>query len=269
MVRGDSHLATPRSAIKRLGKRLLYPWLLKQFDTVLYVGKRSRAYYEHYDYPAERLFFSPHCVDNAFFADRATPAVGNELRKRIGIAVSDRVLLFAGKLVPFKRPLDLVNAAAELCQRDRPVHILVAGAGELEGDLTRRSVERGVPLYHLGFQNQSEMPAAYAAADVLVLPSDGRETWGLVVNEALACGRPVMVSDACGCAPDLVADGRAGAVFPMGDVCTLANGLEQLLERPPGRDDIAAKAHDYSLERAMDGLCEALDFLTMKTVCDR
>jgi glycosyltransferase involved in cell wall biosynthesis len=265
LVRGDSQLATPRSAIKRLGKRLLYPCLLRQFDAALYVGKRSRAYYAHYHYPAGRLFFSPHCVDNAFFANRATPAARRELRNRLGIADGDRVLLFAGKLQPFKRPLDLVDAASELRRRGKPVQVLVAGAGELEGDLSRRAADRGVPLHLLGFQNQSQMPAAYAAADVLVLPSDGRETWGLVANEALACGRPVLVSEACGCASDLAADGRAGAVFPVGDVRALADGLARLFDRPPTAEAILAKAQDYSLERAADGLSEALAFLAARS----
>ena len=175
------------------------------------------------------------------------------------------MLLFAGKLQPFKRPLDLVDAAAELHRRGKPVQVLVAGAGELEGDLFRRAAKCGVPLHLLGFQNQSQMPAAYAAADILVLPSDGRETWGLVANEALACGRPVLVSDACGCAPDLAADGRSGAVFPVGDVSALADSLARLVDQLPSADAIAARVREYSLERAADGLCEALAFVTARS----
>ena len=77
----------------------------------------------------------------------------------------------------------------------------------------------------LGFRNQTELPGLYAAADVLVLPSDGDETWGLVVNEAFACGLPAVVSDAVGCGPDLVEEGATGAVFALDDVGSLQTRL--------------------------------------------
>ena len=88
----------------------------------------------------------------------------------------------------------------------------------------------------MGFVNQSELPAVYASADVLVLPSDGQETWGLVVNEAMACGVPAVVSDAVGCGPDLIEPGRTGATFPFGDIAALAAAIEERpVVRPPSR----------------------------------
>ena len=102
------------------------------------------------------------------------------------------------------------------------------------------------------------MPAAYAAADILVLPSDGRETWGLVANEALACGRPVVLSDAVGAAPDLAADKTAGRVFPVGDVAALAAVLHDIVRSPPTPAMIAAKSEAYSLGAAADGIEAAL-----------
>jgi glycosyltransferase involved in cell wall biosynthesis len=114
-----------------------------------------------------------------------------------------------------------------------------------------------VPLYRLGFCNQTEMPSAYAAADVLVLPSDN-ETWGLVANEALACGRPVVLSEAVGAAPDLAADGTAGRVFAFGDVPRLAEALGEMFTKPPSLTAIAKKSADYSLEAAAKGVVEAL-----------
>ena len=76
------------------------------------------------------------------------------------------------------------------------------------------------------------MPACYAACDVLVLPSTGRETWGLVANEALACGRPIIVSDAVGCAPDLAADGVVGRTFPLGNYKAF-EAIAAVLDDPP------------------------------------
>ena len=238
MARGDSHLQTPRGVVKKMAKAFAYPSFLRFFDAALYVGERSRAYWRHYRYPSTRLFFSPHCVDAEWFAKRATPEARAALRTRLGLAPDSKVVLFAGKLVPFKRPLDLIAAASQLKSRGPDIEVLVAGSGPLQSEIVGAARTAGVPCHMLGFCNQSEMPAAYAAADVLVLPSDGRETWGLVANEALACGRPIVVSDAVGCAPDLAADGTAGRVFASGDVGALAAALSDVMDHPPacGRD---------------------------------
>jgi glycosyltransferase involved in cell wall biosynthesis len=258
LARGDSQLATPRPTIKRAIKAVAYPPFLRLFDGALYVGDRSRAYWTHYGYPSERLFFSPHCVDTEWFAARATEAARKALRARLDLADETKVTLFAGKLLPFKRPFDLIAAAAQLRALGREMAILVAGAGPLEVEMIAAARAAAVPLHLLGFCNQTEMPAAYAAADILVLPSDGRETWGLVANEALACGRPVVLSDAVGAAPDLAADDSAGRVFPVGDVSALAYALRRIMADPPPRECIAAKSQVYSLAAATDGIEAAL-----------
>ena len=134
----------------------------------------------------------------------------------------------------------------------------MAGDGVLRSQLAEAARAAGVPLHLLGFRNQSAMPAAYAAADALVLPSDGRETWGLVANEALACGRPVIVSDACGCAPDLAVDGTAGRTFPCGNVARLAQAIDEVCAAQPASQAIADVSSRYSLHRAAAGIAAAL-----------
>ncbi len=126
-----------------------------------------------------------------------------------------------------------------------------------------------MPLHVAGFQNQTELPAWYAAADVLVLPSDGGETWGLVVNEALACGTPAVVSDAVGCAPDLALDrdpGRTGAVFAVGDPAALADAVERL-QPHLGTDallaSIAAVSSAHAPEAAAAAALRAVEALTV------
>jgi glycosyltransferase involved in cell wall biosynthesis len=261
MVRGDSQLATPRSPLKRMAKALAYPPFLRLFDAALYTGERSRTYYEHYRYPPQRLFFSPHCVDNEWFAARATREAGRHLRERFGIAAETAVLLFAGKLVPFKRPMDLLAAAALCRESGYNVEVMIAGDGELRGRLIAGAKELSVPLHMLGFCNQTEMPAAYAAADCLILPSDGRESWGLVANEALACGRPVILSSACGCAPDLARNGQAGRCFPAGDIRALARCIQEAASAPPAQEKIARTSSRYSLDSAAAGVTAALECL--------
>jgi glycosyltransferase involved in cell wall biosynthesis len=260
LVRGDSHLDTPRSTLKRTAKSVVYPAFLRLFDAALYVGERSRAYWKRYGYPSSRLFFSPHCVDTGWFADRATSQAGAELRARLGIAAKTKVVLFAGKLLESKRPMDVVAAAASLKAQGRDVCVLMAGAGPLEGELSVAARTVGVPIHLLGFCNQTAMPQTYAAADVLVLPSDGRETWGLVANEALACGCPIVLSNVVGSAPDLAADCSAGRVFTVGNVVALADAIADLLNHPPAPHQIAAKSAAYSLEHAADGIVQAAEF---------
>lgn len=257
MVRGDSQLLTQRSLIKRAGKAVVYPIVLRAFDAALYVGEQSRRYWRHYGYPAHRMFFAPHCVDNDWFSARATEGARDALRAAHGISPETKVALFAGKLLPFKRPLDLVSAASILRREGVMLSVLVAGSGPLEAQMAELAASSGVPLVNLGFCNQSIMPSVFAAADLVVLPSSSDETWGLVINEALACGKPVVVSDACGCAADLAADGTAGATFRCGDFEDLTAVMRRVIAHPPPRDAIAIKAHSYSLEAAADGVLNA------------
>jgi glycosyltransferase involved in cell wall biosynthesis len=259
LARGDSQLVTARSAVKRSAKSVIFPPFLRLFEAALFVGKRSRDYWMHYGYPQSRLFFSPHCVDTGWFAVRATNAARAALRARLEIPPEKKIALFAGKLVPFKRPLDLIAAAARLNQEGRDLGVLIAGAGPLETEVTTAAKAASVPLYILGFCNQTEMPAAYAAADMLVLPSDGRETWGLVANESLACSRPVVLSEMVGAAPDLAADGSCGRTFPVGNVSALANAIAEILDRPPLPSSLSAKSCAYSLCAAVDGIVRAAE----------
>jgi glycosyltransferase involved in cell wall biosynthesis len=257
-VRGDSHLDTPRSLLKKVAKELVYPAFLKKFDGALYVGENSQKFYAHYRYPKHRLHFSPHCVDNDWFRGRSNLEVRVQTRKNLNISDDAYVALFAGKLAPFKRPQDVVAAAAQCRRNGRNVHVLIAGSGALEAQICQDAKMLEVPLHMLGFYNQSQMPSAYAASDVLVLPSEG-ETWGLVANEALACTKPIIVSDSCGCAPDLAADGRAGRVVATGEVQILASTISELMDSPLKENDIRARADQYSVSRAVEGIENALN----------
>lgn len=265
LVRGDSQLGLQPSPAKRLAKRLAYPSLLRAFDAALAVGSRNRAFFRHYHYPEDRIFRSPHAVDNARFASFATAEARATLRAELRIG-DVPVILFAGKLLPFKRPLDVVEAAARI--RVPGARILVAGSGPLGQDMARRAAALGVPCDHLGFVNQSGMPAVYAAADVLVLPSSGRETWGLVANEALASGTPVVLSDEAGCAPDL-SDGVAARTYSGGDVDRLAASLQDVLSAPPQLAVIKRRAEAFGLDRAVDGIIEALAVAAPRSAAKR
>lgn len=254
LVRGDSQLGMQRNSVVRIAKAVAFSHLLRRFDGFLYVGQRNREYLLHYGVPAERLFFSPHCVDNDAFAAASSAIRRPEGRRRA---------LFVGKLIGRKHPADLLHAVARL--RDKPVQIAFAGAGELEPELRKIAAASSVDADFLGFVNQSELPAVYASADVLVLPSDGQETWGLVVNEAMACGIPAIVSDVVGCGPDLIDPGQTGATFPLGDVAALASAIESVLALDPEqtRRHLAAKMALYSPARAAAAVVDAATTLAV------
>lgn len=257
MVRGDSQLAGQRGGAAGRVKGVVFPHMLKQFDACLYVGRRNREYLEHYGVPAGRMFFSPHCVDNDSFKCMSDQARGSRA------ADGRRRVLFVGRLVDSKRPLDVVQAVTRLAAAGQPVELVVAGAGELQGRMEEAVRTGGVDARFLGFVNQSQLPSVYASSDVVVLPSTAVETWGLVVNEAMACGVPAVVSDAVGCGPDLIEPGVTGAVAPLDDVPALATAISSVLALDIGmtRRALAERIEIYSPARAADGLLEAADAL--------
>jgi glycosyltransferase involved in cell wall biosynthesis len=232
LLRGDSHRLVPRRGPKAAIGRALLAALFKRFAGFLYVGAANRRYYLQHGVPERKLFFAPHAVDNdRFTAARAdAEREARAWRRELGIGEGQRVVLFAGKFEPVKRPLDLLEAFRAAAPAEAV--LLLVGSGPLEGELRRRAA--GHPGVRFApFQNQSLMPRTLAAADVVALPS-ASETWGLVVNEAQCLGRPVLVSDKVGCAEDLVEPGANGWVFPAGDVGALAAALRQALA--PGVD---------------------------------
>ena len=255
LYRGDSNLASgPRGWTRALWTartRLL----LRQFDGFLSPGRRADEYLARHGAPAYRVFRVPHGVDNDLFAGaaatRANPAARANVRERLGVAPGAFVPLFVGKMVERKHPLDLVRAAARL---GAGVTVLTAGSGPLDAAMKSEAAALGVDLESMGFVNQQALGDAYAAADCLVLPSDASETWGLVVNEALAAGLPAVVSDEVGSAPDLVKSGETGALFTRGNVEELRAALALIRQR-------TCEGHDWS--PACRALAARHDFAAM------
>ena len=253
-------MGPPQRSAKRAAKRLLYPLFLRRFAACLSVGTRSDEYFHHYG--ARRVIRSPHFVDYAAFATSAAVARDDRaaIRARWGIAPEATVALFAGKLVPKKRPLDLIAAATRAGRPD--LHVLIVGDGEMRDACTRAVSDAGIRATFAGFMNQTGIPSAYAAADVLVLPSDAGETWGLVVNEAMACGLPAFVSESVGCAPDLVLEGATGHRFALGDTGALATLLTAAAADPDRLRRMGERARThvaaFSVEASARGIEEGV-----------
>jgi glycosyltransferase involved in cell wall biosynthesis len=233
-LRGESPLN--QELLKRKivigAKKVLLGWMLFPFvHHFLYIGKQNRRFYEYYGVASERLVFAPYAVDNARFRKSAAEFIPlkTKLRSALGIGATDRVILFAAKLIEKKRPMDLLKAYQQLDLAGKC--LVIVGDGELKAEVEDYVSKNQLPNVHLaGFVNQSEIPKFYAIADVFVLCSGEGETWGLSVNEALNFGLPVVVSDMAGCAEDLVVPSESGFSFRSGDVDELTNRLREVFE---------------------------------------
>jgi glycosyltransferase involved in cell wall biosynthesis len=227
LYRGDTTLWQKPAGLKRLVWSRKNRFLLHRFSGFLAVGKRARIFLREHGIEDERIVDSPHAVDGERIrrdaGDTLTAHGRSRVRAELGLAATDFVVLFVGKLEPRKNPQAAIRAVAEIGAH---AVLAICGTGELEEDCRRVAQETGARVAWLGFRNQGELPRLYAMADVLVMPSVS-ETWGLAVNEAMAVGTPCVVSDAAGCAPDLVDPGVTGEIFPVETPVFLVEGLQR------------------------------------------
>jgi glycosyltransferase involved in cell wall biosynthesis len=245
-------------------KSFTYRRFIPRFDACLAAGLWSREYFLHYGARRERIFLVPHAIDNGRFeaeADCLAPR-RPDIRKEKDLGGNATVFMFSGKFIPKKRPMDFVSAIERAARRNPSIQGLMVGDGPLRAGCEAVVREMSVPIRFTGFLNQSQITRAYVASDALVLPSDGGETWGLVVNEAMACGRPCIVSDRVGCGPDLVVPQETGAIFPLGDVNALANSMLELARDPERTISMGLEARsrvrNYSVTTAVDGIIQSL-----------
>lgn len=264
LFRGDSHLlGRPRRGLRWWAKRTLLRRVFSWPTGFLYVGQANREYYRAFGVEDFRLRYCAHSIDVRRFAEPSNrmEREAAEWRRDLRIAEGARVLLFAGKFDPTKQPLMLMRAVSSA---PAPGFVLVmVGGGELEAAVSGIAASAPDRFRILPFQNQSRMPLVYRLGDVFVLPSIA-ETWGLAVNEALASGRPVLVSDRVGCAADVVTD-SCGRVFPFDSPLKMVRAAEELfsdrvrLERM-GRE-AALRAWHFDTSVAEDALMKAfVDF---------
>jgi glycosyltransferase involved in cell wall biosynthesis len=227
LFRGDSTLLDETGGIKALLKTIFLKWVYRHVDHAFYVGVNSKAYFIKYGLKENQLSFAPHAVDNNRFAAPQDAEVCL-FRKELGITDDELVILFAGKLEEKKNPMQLLEAVIRV---NRPgTHLLLVGNGPLEAELKLKA-KNNDNIHFTSFQNQSRMPVIYQSCDLFCLPSGGPgETWGLAVNEAMACGKAILVSDRAGCAADLVYDNVNGAVFKAADINNFSEKLKHLTE---------------------------------------
>lgn len=256
--------AIARSPARALVRDLALRALYRRLDAVCPIGSRSRAHYERLGVETARMFDAPYDVDTTPFRtdEGARAELRLPTRAELGIDTDAPVVLYSGKLSERKGVDDLIEAARSLGSE---THLVFVGDGERRTKL-EHALSTSMPgrAHFLGFRNQRELSPLFHASDVLVLPSRRSETWGLVVNEALHHGLPVVVTEAVGCAPDLVVEGETGFVVPTRSPDALARSILRALAMRGAevRDRCRASVARVSLDRAAEGIAAAYRAVT-------
>jgi glycosyltransferase involved in cell wall biosynthesis len=261
LFRGDSTLLDKPSFLKGQVRLLFLKWVYRHIDYALFVGKNNLEYFKMLGLRDAQLVSAPHAIDIQRFSEmgKLKQEEALDLRKSVGIGLNDMVFLFAGKLER-KKSVDTLLAAFVKSGLFKASHLVVVGNGILENEL-KELYDKFDAIHFMDFQNQSQMPIIYRMADVFVLPSEGPgETWGLSVNEAMACGLPVLVSNRCGCAIDLVWYGKNGYIFNAGDMNDLCEKLEMLLILgKAGLKKMGACSREKIEGFSFEKICEAIE----------
>jgi glycosyltransferase involved in cell wall biosynthesis len=279
LLRAESTLHDrPRSSTKLALKRLFFRYLKPRISAVLSIGEENTAYWQHNlgnDIP---MFPMHYAVDNDYFQRQcaAASATREQFRASLDLDPARPVILFAAKLIPRKRCIDLLEAWLQLAKSRalQPIpYLLIVGDGDQRPALEARAAEAlhdsadpaeagHSDVRFLGFRNQSELPRYYDLCNVFVLASVD-EPWGLAINEVMNAARPVIVTDQVGCHKNLVQNGINGCVIPAGNVNALAESLKTILANPKTAQEMGTQSlsiiNAYSFDQNITGLRQALN----------
>ncbi|HEY2321999.1 MAG TPA: glycosyltransferase family 4 protein [Thermoanaerobaculia bacterium] len=254
---GDSSFPPPERTFRAKVRAWFLRRVFARATGFMTSGKLNGEYYRHYGGDERTFFLLPWAVDNDRFA--AASAAG--LRERYGIAPDKVVILFSAKLVPRKDPMTLLRAFEAMAHRGRAALVFM-GDGELRGELETYVGEHRIEDVHfIGFINQREIPGHYAMSDVFVLPSV-YEPRGAVINEAMACGLPVIVTNRCGSIGDIVQENDNAFVYPAGDPVALRDALDTLVGKDALRATMSRRSReiiaDWDFARGVRGVQQML-----------
>jgi len=258
-VYGDSSFPPPEDSARSRIRAGLMRMLFSITTGFMTSGALNAEYYRHYGADPRRFFLLPWAIDNERFTRESAlqPGQREALRARYGIATGAVVFLFSAKLVERKDPFALLKAYERMRRRERAA-VVFMGDGVLREPLERYAREHGLGGAHFtGFVNQTAIPKHYAMADVFVLPST-YEPRGAVINEAMASGLPVVVTDRCGSIGDIVLDGDNAFVYPAGDAEALAKILDRLTDDEALRARMAERSREiiatWDYRRGVEGV---------------
>lgn len=255
-----------RRRIRKVGWPLIR-FFISLADACIVPGANGKEFHLKYGCPEERIFVVPYVVDNEVFIDQLNQLENKRaLKKALGIR-EEKVILFVGMFIPRKGIVDLLKAYKNLRKSLDSVGLILVGSGELRSEIELFIKREGLEgVYLPGFiDGRRELAMFYSVADVFVLPSY-LETWGLVLNEAMACGLPVIATDRVGSAVDLIEEGKNGIIVKAGDVKQLTNALRRILSNEELRKKMSLESRrrileHFSIEKAVDEFVSAIQHI--------
>lgn len=266
ILRGESHLLNYRLLWKRAIKRVGLTLLFKGISAFLPIGSLNKAYYKHYGVSDTKMFITPYAVDNDFFLQKyhVLYQKRGRLKENLGVGRKLPVILYASKMMPRKRAMDLLKAYKKIQERIDGALVFV-GDGMERQMLENYTKDHNLKNIHfVGFKNQTELPNYFMIADIFVLPSTD-EPWGLIINEAMNFGLPIITTDKVGAAPDLLKHGESGFIYPVRDIEKLASYLLKLLHEPELRKKMGECSLEiiarWSYKEDVEGILSALEYV--------
>lgn len=270
-VRGDSALFpdTRHSKIKNIRRKVLFKILNIFVDRFLSVGTSNTNFYLHFGVPKEKIILCHYSVDNAFFRGEFLLAKNRmiDLKKELNLDLDRLVILYAGKFITRKYPIDLLNAYLMLCKNEKIKipYLFFVGTGETFDAVKTVAEQFNCEMVRfLGFKNQSELPDYFSLTDIFVSPAI-HENWGLIVNEVMNTECAVIATDHTACVLDLVKQGENGYVYPARNIKKLAEYLQILIEDPALCEKMKIKSGEiisrWGLGESVLGLQKACESL--------
>ena len=269
-LRGDSVFTHQKNNWKWRLKNILLPLIFRIYATGHPTGSLTRNVMKHYGMSDRALFYFPYAVDNEYLKAEADKCAPKKISKRetMGIGPDDFVILGVLKFVPREDPLTLLAAYSFLIKQYPETHLIIVGDGSLMTDIISLVSEQRLTQVHLpGYLPYSELPCYYALGDVFVHPAKV-EPWGVSVNEAMACGLPVIAADTVGAGFDLIEDGKTGFVYTAGQPESLAEQLEKLIKDPTMTRSMGLRANEcvlkWSYTKTVEQSLQALEFVNRR-----
>jgi glycosyltransferase involved in cell wall biosynthesis len=270
LMRGETHLGLRVPVAKAALRRPLLNAFYRFCDGFLAIGSANREFYRAMGVPEEKISVVPYTIDNERFTRSSDLTAAERLctRQKLGISSDRPAVLYASKFMRRKHPDDLMRAAQKLTTEGLEFDLVMVGSGEMDAELKAMVVASGLKnIVFPGFINQQELPRVLGACDVFVLPSED-EPWGLIVNEAMCAGLPVVLASEIGCVPDLLREGENGHSFTVGSIEGIAAALRPVLSNPDLRVAMSRKSREiiseWSYRQCLEGLRQQLGAITRR-----
>lgn len=241
----NQELLKPK-ALLTVKKAIIKHLVFKHFDKFLYIGKQNKDFYKYYGIAEHKLIFTPYAVDNEYYQKQYREHIGQKakIKEEIDLPLDAKVILSVGKYIAKKRPLDILKAYNKL--NDKNKALLMVGEGKLRPEMEAYIRQNNLKnVFLTGFINASQIYKYFIAADLFVLASGAGETWGLVTNEAMNFGLPVITSDMPGSAYDLIEEGKNGYVFKTGGTDELSAFLDEVINLK----SVSSEMKEYILKK--------------------